>query len=461
MKTKITFLIAVLLLSFNSSQAQSNEEDMNTLSIMTEYAKAKNYEAAYAPFMELRQRNPKFHRGIFTYGEKILKFKIKNASGAEKVGYVNDLLKMWEERAVHFASKTPKGEFMAKACQLKYNNRKDLNLSDQQLYDCFDMAYKTDQATFTNPKSLYTYFKLAVNLYDAKSLSAEALFTKYDEVSEKVESEVKNYTVKLNKFVATEGEEAPTLSSKDANKVRSYSSFLKGYSQISKGMDKDLGDRANCENLIPLYSKNYDANKNDGVWLQRVMNRLYAKGCNDDPLFVKVLQQKNTLEPNATTAFYLGILKDKEGKASEALSYYNQAVDLESDNYEKSKILYRIAANFKKKGNYGKARSYYQKALKANPSMGKCHLAIAAMYAKSANNCGSDAFHKRAVYWLASKEAARAGRVDPTLKKSAGKSVANYNAKAPSKSDIFSGGHAGKTIKIACWIQRSIKVPSL
>ena len=101
------------------------------------------------------------------------------------------------------------------------------------------------------------------------------------------------------------------------------------------------------------------------------------------------------------------------------------------------------------------------KALRANPSMGRAHLAIAAMYAKSANNCGTDNFSKRAVYWLAAKEAAKAGRIDPTMKKSAAKSIANYNAKAPTKSEIFSSGRAGQVIKIECWIQRSVTVPSL
>ena len=60
MKTKITLLIAALFLSFNVSFAQ-NEEDMNLLSIFSEYAKAKNYEAAFGPWMELRQKNPKFN----------------------------------------------------------------------------------------------------------------------------------------------------------------------------------------------------------------------------------------------------------------------------------------------------------------------------------------------------------------------------------------------------------------
>ena len=454
MKTKITLLLAVLFISFTSFA--QNEEDLNTLSIFTEYAKAKNYDAAYGPWMELRQRNPKFNRAIYTYGEKILKHKIKNSSGAEQVAFVNDLVKMWDERLQYYASKTPKGDYMSKSCQLQYDYRKALGLSDAQLFACFDNAYKTDAKTFTNPKALYTYFKLAVNLYDAEQKTAEEFFNAYDEVSEKVESEVKNYTVKLNKYVAKE-----ELTKKEEKIVKSYTSFLKAYDQISTGMDSDVGTRANCENLIPLYTKNFEANKNNGVWLQRAMNRMFNKECTDDPLFVKIVEQKNIIEPNASTAYYLGILKEKEGKSSEALTYYNQAVELETDSYEKAKILYRIASGFKKKGAYGKARTYYRKALSFNPSMGKCHISIAQMYASSANNCGTDTFSKRAVYWLAAQEAAKAGRVDGNLRSYASKLVTSYNAKAPTKADIFTKGNAGETIRIGCWIGASVTVPNL
>ena len=93
--------------------------------------------------------------------------------------------------------------------------------------------------------------------------------------------------------------------------------------------------------------------------------------------------------------------------------------------------------------------------------MGRAYLAIAAMYAKSANNCGTDNFSKRAVYWLAANEAAKAARVDPNMKKNAAKSIANYKAKAPQKSEIFSSGRAGQVINIGCWIQRNVTVPSL
>jgi tetratricopeptide (TPR) repeat protein len=459
MNSKLLFIVLSLFLSSNKIFAQS-EAELEKLSIFSEYVKSKNYDAAFAPWMELRTTTPKLNKAIYIFGERILKNKISTSEGDEKVKFLLDLLKLWEERSINFPKISPKGAYLAKASQLNYDNKKLLGQSNEQLYAAFDLAYNTDLETFTNPKSLYTYFSLMVGLYDSTLKSAQELFSKYDDISEKINIEVKNYTNKRNAFLDEDGE-VKELSKKDNSRLKSYNSYLKAYSQISGSIDTKLGTRANCENLVPLYSKDFEEFKNDGIWLQRAMNRMYAKGCNDDPLFVTIVEQKNALEPNADTAFYLGILKDKAGKSKEALSFYNQAVDLETSSYEKSKILYKIATSFKKKGRFSQARSYYTKALKANPSMGKCHLSIAAMYARSANRCGTDNFSKRAVYWLAAKEAAKAGRIDPRMKKNANKSIANYKAKAPQKSEIFSSGRTGQVIKVGCWIGRSVKVPSL
>ena len=344
--------------------------------------------------------------------------------------------------------------------ELEFDYKEELGLTSSEIYASFDIAYNEDLTSFNNPKNLYTYFKLLVQLYDNNLKSAEDLFTKYDEISEKVEKEAKNYTNKVNKFISNSEEEI-TLSTKDQRRVKSYNSFLKAYDQITKGMEKDLGDRGNCDNLIPLYENNFESNQNDGKWLSRAMNRLYGKECDDSQLFVKIVQKKNELEPNASTAYYLGTIKDKQGNSSEALMFYNQAIELETDSYEKAKILFRIATNFRKNGLYSKARSYYMQALGFNPSMGRSYLAIAQMYASSAKNCGNDNFSQRAVYWLASREAMKASRVDGTLRSAAIKSSKNYEAKAPQKSEIFSSGREGEVIKISCWINRSVKVPNL
>ena len=458
---RLIIVLSFLFVTLNVN-SQINEDDINSLSIFSEYVKAKNYDAAYEPWMELRERNPKFNSAIFVYGERILKHMIKNSAGDQKIDYINDLVKLFEEKRNNFPNKTPLGDVLSKSAKLQYDYMNELNLSKAEVYDKFDNAFLTDSKTFNNPVNLYTYFKLIVMLYDEELKSAEELFTKYDEISEKVEREVKNYTNKVNKFVSEDISESQVkLSEKDERKVKSYNSFLKAYDQITKGMEIDLGDRANCVNLIPLYEKNYEEKKNDGIWLQRALNRLFNKECVDSELFVKILQQKNSLEPDASTSYYLGIIKDKEGKSAEALAYYNQAIDLENDGYEKAKILFRIATKFKKDGLFSRARSYYVKALRFNPSMGKCYLAIADMYSKSAKNCGSDNFTQRAVYWLASKEALKAGRVDSKLKKAANQSSRNYLAKAPQKSEIFSSGREGEIIRVGCWIGRSVKVPKL
>jgi len=457
MKSKITLLV-LLFIGINFGFAQQDEECMTKLSIFHEYVKAKNFDAAYEPWMAVRNKCPKFSLAIYSDGEKILEDKIENANGADKEAYINDLIKLWEERGEHFANKTPKGEYAAQSCQLLYDNKYVMHKSTQELYDCFDAAYKLDKDTFTNPKSLYTYFSLMVDLYDAEKKSAAELFNKYDDVVEKVEGEVKNYSLNLNKLIEKEAAET-ALTSKEQKYKRFYESYLKAYDQISDGIDQKLGDRANCDNLIPLYTKDFEENKADAVWLQRAAGKMSEKECTDDPLFFKLVNAYHELSPSANSAYYLGILKDKEGKPSEAIVFYKQAVDLETDDFKKSKLLNKIGLKLKARGVYGQARGYFRDALKLNPSNGRPYLSIAAMYAASANNCGETTFDKRAVYWLAADEARKAARVDPTLNKSVAQTVANYEAKAPSKADIFKEANSGKVIKIGCWIGASVTVP--
>ncbi|NIK91420.1 tetratricopeptide repeat protein [Mangrovimonas sp. CR14] len=457
MKTRITLLIAVLFVSFGTF---AQDQDLQALSLMTEAVKAKKFDEAYKPFMELRQRNPKYHLGIYTNGEKILEHKIEKSTGAEQVAFINDLVKMYGEREDNFASKTPKGEFGAKSCQLKYDYKEALSLSTEELYKCFDEAYKADPDTFTNPKALYTYFSLMVDLFDDGKKEAQELFTKYDDVVAKIEQEVQNYSEKLNPYV--EKEEAGTaLTSKEERYKRSYESYLKAYDQVAAGVDQKLGERANCETLIPLYEKSFEENKNNADWLKGAVNRMFNKDCTDDPLYIKLVKAYDNAAPSADTKYFVAGLLLKDGKTNEALNYFKQSLELEKDAYKKGTKSYKIGLILKKKGQYGQARNYFREAIKLNPSNGRPYLAIAQMYASSANDCGDSNFNKRAVFWLAAAEAEKAGKVDATLGKAASQTAANYRAKAPSKADIFDAGNAGTTINIGCWIGGSVKVPSL
>ena len=139
----------------------------------------------------------------------------------------------------------------------------------------------------------------------------------------------------------------------------------------------------------------------------------------------------------------------------------NKNIKAKTDPYKKAKTLYKIALEFKAKGRKSKARSYAQKALSYQPSLGRAYLLIANLYATSANACGNNQFEKRAVYWLAANTARKAAKVDASIKKVAIKTAKSYEGRAPSKTDVFTEGNAGTTIKFSCWINSSVKVPNL
>ncbi|WP_282030581.1 hypothetical protein [Winogradskyella eximia] len=465
MKTRITILLLALFVSVNIGFAQDDnqEECMNNLSIFNSYYKSKKYDEAYGPWKIVREKCPEFNQAIYAYGDNILEHKIKNSTGAEQLAHINDLMLLFDQSHQYFASKYSLGDMLVEKAQLAYKYRKELNKSDVQLYDMYDDAYKKDPENFTSAQGLYTYFSLAVDLYDAGQKTpedAQKLFDKYDDVVVMIENVEESYIEKLNKLV--EKEEAGTeLSKKELKYKDNYEANLEAFETVASSMDKKLGDRANCEVLIPLYQKDFEEYKNDAVWLQRAMNKMGQKDCTDDPMFEKLVAQKNTIEPDANTSFYLGVLKEKQGKMSEADKYYSQSFDLETDPLKKWKLVMRVAEKNYKRGNYGKARQQYMEALKLNPSNGGPYLRIAAMYAKSANNCGDTNFNKRAVFWLAALEAEKAGRVDGRLRSAAAQSATSYRASAPSKADIFQAGNKGEVIKIGCWIQRSVTVPNL
>ncbi|MCA0132488.1 tetratricopeptide repeat protein [Winogradskyella alexanderae] len=453
MKTRITLLMIALFMGFNFSVAQQDEECMNNLSIFDSYVKSKKYDDAYGPWNIVRNKCPKFNRAIYVHGEKILKHKIDNSSGADQVAHIKDLLLLWDQARANFSNKYPVGEILSDKAQLTYKYRKELGATGESIYEMFDSAFKQDAGNFKSAQGLYTYFSLVVDLYDANKKTAQQMFDKYDDVIEIIENLEKSYTEKLNKLVQKE-ESGETLTKKENSYKRNYGANLEAFEKVTSSMDSKLGQRASCEVLIPLYQKDFDQNKENKIWLQRAMNRMYAKGCKDDPLFLKLVEQKNSLEPNADTAYYLYILTGEQ-------KYFDQTIELETDPLRKSKLYKKLADDFRKKGSYSRARQYFMEAMKLNPSDGSPYLRIANMYAKSANSCGDDNFSKRAVFWLAASTAEQAGRVDGRLRKAAAQSAASYRASAPSKADIFTKGNAGQTIQIGCWIGRSVTVPNI
>lgn len=456
MKTKLYFT-AIMLLGYMATgfaQAQ-NAECMTNLSIYTEHVKVKNYDAAYTPWKMVYETCPGLNRANFIYGERILKDKIKKSSGAEKEGFIKDIMGLYDASMVHFPKKTKKADVLIDKVLIKYDNKM---ISDDEIYSMLGQAFTEDNANFKNPKALYLYFSSLVDLHGAGKKELQEVFDIYDEVTEKIEVENGKLTDKVTQLLPKE--DAGTLTSKEKKQLRVATKNSESFGKIAGSIDSKLGALADCGNLIPLYQKGFDEKKRDLNWLKGATNRMANKECTDDPMFVKLVEARKDLDPSAEIYYYLGKLKEKAGDLKGAVADYDKSLGLETDSKKKSKIAYKIATSYRKRSK-STARKYAQKALDAQPSNGKAYLLIASLYASSANQCGSTTFEKRAMYWKAADMARKAGRVDPSLKSRASKSAASYAAKAPTKEMIFSQAMAGKTVTFKCWVGGSVKVPSL
>ena len=459
---KILRCLLIIILTFNNVKGQSNQECLNNLSIFAESAKIKNYDAAYDSWLLVLNECPKLNLAIYTYGEKILKHKIKNSSGDIKSAFKKDLISLYDKWVQNIPSKkgvSRVGNILSTKAQALIDYKM---ADDATVYSVFDEAYKKDAASFTNPKGLYNYFDTLYKQYksSSSSVSTEHLFNMYEEISEKFEYESTSLAKKLDKILIKEDNGEP-LTKREVKNKRVYNVNSKAIGIFLSNLDAIIAIEAKCENLIPLYQRNFEENKNDPIWLKRAASRMDSKECSDDPLFVTLVEALHSLEPSADSAYYLGLLNDKRGNSSEALNYYEESIALETDQYKKAKILYKIAVKFKKSGRKQSARRYAQKALRNQPSMGRAHLLIASLYASSANDCGDTQFNKRAIYWLAADIAKKAGRVDASIKKLANKTADSYMGRAPSKTDIFSEANEGAKITFDCWVGASVTVPKL
>ena len=430
------------------------------LSIFAEFSKVKNYDSAYQPWLEVRNNCPELNVATFKYGERILNHKIKNATD-DKAALQASLMSLYDDWLTYFPNTKRGASEVGKILSSKAQAMVDNKLgTKREAYEIFDQAFTQDPNSFTSPKRLYTYFKTAYQLYKQGDKTAEVLFDKYEEVSEKFALEQTNLAKKLD-VILKKLETGEALTSREQRNKRVYETNKFAFSTYAGNLDAMISKESSCENLIPLYRKNFEVNRSNSVWLNRAASRMDAKECADDPLFVELVEALHAINPSANSAYYLGILKDKAGESKAALAYYEESLTLEQDQYRKADILYKISVKFKKRNLKSKSRSYAKKALKNRPSMGKAYMLIASLYAASANDCGNTQFEKRAVYWLAAKTARKAATVDSGVKKTALKLAASYEGRAPSKTDIFTEGRAGETISFSCWINSSVTVPQL
>ncbi len=434
---KITYVLTSLLLfAFVVTNAQANQECTLKYNLFKGNVTTKKYEEAKPDLNWLMDNCSKLSVNIYKYGSKVAD-KTKDAVLAKKV---------YETRLVNFPNKEAAKAHSDYATFLSKNKLG----SDEEIFKILELAYGISPKDMS-VKNIYKYFEGVLNKY--KDSDPQKVFDTYDDVVESVGEKLDDYNKKISPLLVKDS--LGTIDAKEKRRLKAYTINSKALGQVEGGLDAKLSTIATCERLIPIYTKDFDANKDNGTWLRRAVSRLYNKGCQTDPLFEKLAVRYSEVSPSADACSFVAGILEKNGKKAEAAKKRKECFDLETDPLKKARLKLREAQGTASKS---RARALAYEALKFNPNMGKAYLFIASLYAKSANSCGSDEFEKRMVYVAALNKAQKAQRVDPGC--GAGRYIKSYKGNVPSKKLIFQKGvTSGSSHKINCWVGETVRVP--
>ena len=437
---KITFLLAVTVLLVTvktNAQDDALRECTIKYNLFKGDFQSKKYEDAYTNWIYLMDNC----EDIYKYGSDLVQDIRKDPVLAKRV---------YEQRLKYYPNESPAKVHSDYATYLADNNL----ASDKEVFVILEKAYEISPQDM-GVRNIYKYFQGVTDKY--KDENPQRVFDTYDDVVESVGEKLDGYAQRINEL----SDSTRVLDSKEKRLLQAYQTNSTALGTIEGGLDAIISEIATCDRLVPLYKRDFEANKNNSIWLRRAVSRMFSKECQDEPMFETLAKAYAEATPSPDSySFYAGIL-EKNGDASGAVAMRKKAFDLETDPIKKSRYKLKFAETARNRGQLSEARSLAREAIRYNPSSGRAYLLIARLYQSSVNNCGSGEFEKRMVYAAALRQAQIAESVDPSMSSVARKYVDNYRANLPSKKVIFTAGVTpGSSYTIKCWIGETVNVPN-
>lgn len=407
-----------------------NAQKFDCSSKMTAYQdffKAKDIAAAFDTWTEVKKNCPKQSELVYTDGFDILQFKIDNAATAEeKEKLVRDKMALYDQYNKNYPEKA--ADFEVSKAMILHDNKIE---AKEEILNLLDSGFSKASGIITNANAIYTYFSLCYEKYKAgdKKYTADFVLDKYTLVN----------------YMLTQ------LQNSNTGNTDSYKTAQRGINSLSK-------DLVNCTNLASYYEKNFNQNKDNNEWIATALTNLSAK-CSSLPIFVTMAEKLYSVKATSQSAYFMALANLRQRKFTEAIQFYNQAADLETNPQEKAKIYYTLATGLLA-NDMAKSKETLNKALQFDPKMGRAHLFLAQLYSYAPEECGKNDFEKKAIFYLAIETAKKASVADPKLKPAADKMVADFASKALTQTEINKEKMNGKSLTIDCWINETITFPA-
>lgn len=389
---------------------EQQEKCKTYLSLYREYRDQGNIKDAIPPWRKAWKICPKSAKTLYIDGADFYQHLVENTEDSvKKAAYVDTLMMVYDDRIKYFDQE---GFVLG----LKGN---DLFKYDETQADkAFDYLQRAMEIEGTNTDAVVAsrYYQALYKMYRQDKATKSELLTEYMPVVEILDYNIQRL---------------------EDDRSRSR------YEKAKSNLDAFFVKIAECEDIYRILGESIE-NKPDDIELKKkalsVMNR---RDCTEGELYLSVAEAVYENNPTHQAAYSIGIQKVKAESFSEALNYFEEAIDLcgkDDECLNRRQYLKRAGQAATLLGQTSKARSFANKMLEMNPNDGEAYMIIGDAVAGAADRCANDKLGKNAVYWLATDYYQKARSVDPEVADDANSKIAGFKKYYPSKKDAFFHG---------------------
>jgi hypothetical protein len=192
-----------------------------------------------------------------------------------------------------------------------------------------------------------------------------------------------------------------------------------------------------CDALNRYFEPQFNANKNDKKFLEKVIYFYGASGCDRSDIYVSASEQMYALEPGPHSAHQLAVLFISKNDFNKAASYLKEAVrGSDVDNETKAEWYYELAIVTRYNKDYCEAINYARRAVALNGNLGKAYIVMGDAIIDSRDNLGED-FEQRTAFWVAADMYAKGRSVDSSVEDEATKKINDYASQYPNNEEVF------------------------
>ncbi|HTN67903.1 MAG TPA: tetratricopeptide repeat protein [Dysgonamonadaceae bacterium] len=407
------------------------------LSLMSTAAKAENYKEAVKTWKSVYENCPASSRNIYIYGPRIFKsLYAEETDKAKKKEYFDLVMEMYDSRMKYFSNVDSKGTvlcFKAYDYQEMAGDDFDLTVS----YDMLKEAIEDMKAELYPSDAFGHFMNASLRLYKEDESKKDQYISDYFRILDYMDEAKESY-----------------LANNDSDNAEYITALKSGIE--SAFVNSGAGD---CNTLEGFYATKFDDNKDNEEFLNQAIASLSQTGCTKSDFYFKLSENLHRLNPSANSAIGLANRSLQNKDYDDALKYYEQAAELESDNKKSSDYMMTLAQVLSSQRKYSQARAAAYDALKFNPNNGNAYILIAQMYASSSEGVFSESEKRGLVFSAAVDKLLRAKSVDPNVASEANRLINQYSGYYMDKETAFMMGlDEGSAVQVPGWIGETTTV---